>query len=153
MLRPDGLVKVLDFGLAKLAEPESALKDSSTGAVMGTLLYISPEQARAQQPDARSDLYALGAVMYEMVTGRPPVQATTHRHRLRHREVPAAVTLCRRSPDFDQIIPKLPERTENCHPRRGSSAIQCAPGLSTSKLTSLESIATSPPSNSSRPCR
>jgi serine/threonine-protein kinase len=73
MLRPDGLVKVLDFGLAKLAEPESALKDSSTGSVMGTLLYISPEQARAQQPDARSDLYALGAVMYEMVTGQPPV--------------------------------------------------------------------------------
>jgi serine/threonine protein kinase/Tfp pilus assembly protein PilF len=74
MLRPDGLVKVLDFGLAKLAEPESALKDSSTGTVMGTLLYISPEQARAQQPDARSDLYALGAVMYEMVTGQPPVR-------------------------------------------------------------------------------
>ena len=74
MLRPDGYVKVLDFGLAKLAEPESALKDSSTGAVMGTLLYISPEQARAQQPDSRSDLYSLGAVMYEMVTGQPPVR-------------------------------------------------------------------------------
>jgi serine/threonine protein kinase/tetratricopeptide (TPR) repeat protein len=74
MLRPDGYVKVLDFGLAKLAEPESALKDSSTGAVVGTLLYISPEQARAQQPDARSDLYSLGAVMYEMVTGQPPVR-------------------------------------------------------------------------------
>jgi serine/threonine protein kinase/Tfp pilus assembly protein PilF len=74
MLRPDGYVKVLDFGLAKLADPESALKDSSTGAVLGTLLYISPEQARAQQPDARSDLYALGAVMYEMVTGQPPVR-------------------------------------------------------------------------------
>jgi len=73
MLRPDGYVKVLDFGLAKLADPESALKDSSTGAVLGTLLYISPEQARAQQPDARSDLYALGAVLYEMVTGQPPV--------------------------------------------------------------------------------
>jgi serine/threonine protein kinase/Tfp pilus assembly protein PilF len=74
MLRPDGLVKVLDFGLAKLAEPESALKDSASGGVMGTLLYISPEQARAQQPDARSDLYSLGAVMYEMVTGQPPVR-------------------------------------------------------------------------------
>jgi serine/threonine protein kinase/Tfp pilus assembly protein PilF len=72
MLRPDGYVKVLDFGLAKLAAPESALQDSSTAAVLGTLLYISPEQARAQQPDARSDLYALGAVVYEMVTGQPP---------------------------------------------------------------------------------
>jgi eukaryotic-like serine/threonine-protein kinase len=74
MLRPDGYVKVLDFGLAKLADPESALKDSSSGALMGTLLYISPEQARGLQPDARSDLYALGAVMYEMVTGQPPVR-------------------------------------------------------------------------------
>jgi serine/threonine-protein kinase len=74
MLRPDGYVKVLDFGLAKLADPESALKDSSTGAVMGTLLYISPEQARGVQPDSRSDLYSLGAVMYEMITGQPPVQ-------------------------------------------------------------------------------
>jgi len=74
MLRPDGYVKVLDFGLAKLADPQSALQDSSTGAVMGTLLYISPEQARGLQPDSRSDLYSLGAVMYEMVTGQPPVR-------------------------------------------------------------------------------
>jgi serine/threonine protein kinase/Tfp pilus assembly protein PilF len=74
MLRPDGYVKVLDFGLAKLADPESALKDSSSGAVMGTLLYISPEQARGLQPDSRSDLYALGAVMYEMITGHAPLR-------------------------------------------------------------------------------
>ncbi len=72
MLRPDGYVKVLDFGLAKLTDTDP-VKDSATGAVMGTLLYISPEQARGQQPDARSDLYSLGAVMYEMLTGVPPV--------------------------------------------------------------------------------
>ncbi len=71
MLRRDGYVKVLDFGLAKLVD--DPLKDSHTGAVMGTLIYISPEQARGQQPDARSDLYALGAVLYEMITGQPPV--------------------------------------------------------------------------------
>ena len=74
MLRPDGYVKVLDFGLAKLADPETALKDSSSGGVMGTLLYISPEQARGLQPDSRSDLYALGAVMYEMITGQAPLR-------------------------------------------------------------------------------
>jgi serine/threonine protein kinase/Tfp pilus assembly protein PilF len=72
MLRRDGYVKVLDFGLAKLID--DPLKDSQTGAVMGTLIYLSPEQARGQQPDARSDLYALGAVLYETITGRPPVQ-------------------------------------------------------------------------------
>jgi serine/threonine protein kinase/Tfp pilus assembly protein PilF len=74
MVRPDGYVKVLDFGLAKLADSDSALKDSSSGAVMGTLLYISPEQARGLQPDARSDLYSLGAVMYETITGQPPLR-------------------------------------------------------------------------------
>jgi serine/threonine-protein kinase len=74
MLRPDGYVKVLDFGLAKLADGETALTDSTAGAVMGTLLYISPEQARGQQPDARSDLYSLGACMYEMLTGKSPAK-------------------------------------------------------------------------------
>jgi serine/threonine-protein kinase len=74
MLRPDGYVKVLDFGLAKLAETDSPRDDDSSGSVMGTLIYISPEQARGAAPDSRSDIYALGAVMYEMVTGRPPVQ-------------------------------------------------------------------------------
>jgi serine/threonine protein kinase/Tfp pilus assembly protein PilF len=74
MLRPDGYVKVLDFGLAKLADGgDGFLKDSATGAVMGTLLYISPEQARGFQPDARSDLYSLGTVIYEMLTGSPPI--------------------------------------------------------------------------------
>jgi serine/threonine-protein kinase len=74
MLRPDGYVKVLDFGLAKLADGgDGLIKDSATGAVMGTLLYISPEQARGFQPDARSDLYSLGSVLYEMLTGAPPI--------------------------------------------------------------------------------
>jgi serine/threonine protein kinase/Tfp pilus assembly protein PilF len=73
MLRPDGYVKVLDFGLAKLVEPDPLAPESNTGSVMGTLLYISPEQARGYPPDARSDIYALGAVMYEMLTGRPPI--------------------------------------------------------------------------------
>ncbi|HEY2094493.1 MAG TPA: protein kinase [Thermoanaerobaculia bacterium] len=73
MLRPDGYVKVLDFGLAKLVEPDPLAPESNTGSVMGTLLYISPEQARGYPPDARSDIYALGAVVYEMLTGRPPI--------------------------------------------------------------------------------
>jgi serine/threonine-protein kinase len=72
MVRRDGYVKVLDFGLAKLVD-DAALKDSGAGAVMGTLLYISPEQARGQSPDSRADLYSLGSVLYEMITGRSPV--------------------------------------------------------------------------------
>src|SRR4051812_6257500 len=114
MLRPDGLVKVLDFGLAKLADPESALKDSSTGSVMGTLLYISPEQARAQQPDARSDLYALGAVMYEMVTGQPPVRGDNFIDIafaiVNEVPKPPSYYVSGIPPELDQIILKLLEK-------------------------------------------
>jgi serine/threonine-protein kinase len=71
MLRPDGYVKVLDFGLAKLLEGPGG--DTNTGAVMGTLMYLSPEQAHGGTPDGRSDIYSLGAVMYEMLARRPPI--------------------------------------------------------------------------------
>ena len=73
MVRPDGGVKVLDFGLAKLAEHGPSTKESATRSVLGTVLYISPEQAQGLQPDARSDVYSLGTVMYEMLAGRQPV--------------------------------------------------------------------------------
>jgi len=70
------LVKLLDFGLAKLAGPdETRNQRTRTGMVMGTPLYISPEQARGRNVDARTDLYALGVVMYEMVLGRAPFLA------------------------------------------------------------------------------
>jgi pimeloyl-ACP methyl ester carboxylesterase/tRNA A-37 threonylcarbamoyl transferase component Bud32 len=81
MLRRDGIVKVLDFGLAKLTEESVAVRsavaaDMSTlvqttpGTVMGTLEYMSPEQARAEETDERTDVWSLGCVIYEMVTGR-----------------------------------------------------------------------------------
>jgi serine/threonine-protein kinase len=114
MLRPDGYVKVLDFGLAKLAEAESAFKDSATGAVMGTLLYISPEQARGIPPDARSDLYSLGAVMYEMVTGQPPVRGDNFLDIAMAiaNEVPTPPShyVSGIPPELDQIILKLLEK-------------------------------------------
>lgn len=71
MITAAGEVKVMDFGIARsLADTGMAL--TQTAAVVGTAQYISPEQARGEQADARSDLYATGCVLYELLTGRPP---------------------------------------------------------------------------------
>ncbi|HYK22991.1 MAG TPA: protein kinase [Pyrinomonadaceae bacterium] len=87
MLRPDGLIKVLDFGLAKLTQlsaaspsseaPTRAQMKTDTGMVMGTARYMSPEQARGQEVDARTDIFSLGVVLYEMLTGRAPFEGQT----------------------------------------------------------------------------
>jgi Tol biopolymer transport system component len=84
MVRPDGFVKVLDFGLAKLAPSpaEVAGADSTrlalkteAGVVVGTAAYMSPEQARGQEVDARTDIWSLGVLLYETVAGRSPFAA------------------------------------------------------------------------------
>lgn len=88
MLRRDGIVKVLDFGLAKLARNPPGSFDSSeastqamfktvAGTVMGTAPYMSPEQARGLDVDARTDIWSLGCVLYEMVAGRQPFRGPT----------------------------------------------------------------------------
>ena len=71
MLTEDGLVKILDFGLAKLKEPNGRSQD---GTIMGTMEYMSPEQARGQPIDPRADLWALGVVLYQMLSGVSPFQ-------------------------------------------------------------------------------
>ena len=87
MLRPDGYVKVLDFGIAKLTDQRRASDDPKVettaelqtrpGLVLGTAHYMSPEQARGQKVDARSDIWSLGVVLYEIVTGSPPFRGET----------------------------------------------------------------------------
>jgi eukaryotic-like serine/threonine-protein kinase len=70
LLTPDGEVKVTDFGIARAVNTEESL--TQTGAVMGTAAYFSPEQAEGKVVDARSDIYSLGVVLYEMCVGKPP---------------------------------------------------------------------------------
>jgi eukaryotic-like serine/threonine-protein kinase len=87
MLRPDGYVKVLDFGIAKLSEQQPAadrddagkmaVHQTQPGLVLGTGRYMSPEQTRGEKADARSDIWSLGVVIYEMVVGVPPFQGET----------------------------------------------------------------------------
>ena len=70
----DDFVKVLDFGLVKHVETESEQELTKAGLFMGSPKYMSPEQIRGERVDARSDVYALGVVMYEMVTGKVPFE-------------------------------------------------------------------------------
>ncbi|MGA8724670.1 MAG: Stk1 family PASTA domain-containing Ser/Thr kinase [Acidimicrobiales bacterium] len=75
LITDDGQVKVTDFGIARAINTEESL--TQTGAVMGTATYFSPEQAEGVGVDARSDIYSLGVVLFEMVTGRPPFLGDT----------------------------------------------------------------------------
>jgi len=87
MIRRDGIVKVLDFGLAKLIEKKVVISDGEAetralvktkpGVIMGTASYMSPEQARGKEADARTDTFSLGIVLYEMLTGQVPFAGET----------------------------------------------------------------------------
>src|SRR5438105_5945229 len=88
LAQKENFVKVLDFGIAKLAEAEVLVTDmptrplvsTSDGITMGTAPYMSPEQAQGLKVDARTDIWSLGVVLYEMVTGRAPFEGPTRSH-------------------------------------------------------------------------
>jgi eukaryotic-like serine/threonine-protein kinase len=122
MLRPDGYAKVLDFGLAKLTEKDLADDSTSdprvtegfktrTGILLGTTSYMSPEQVRGQNLDGRSDLFSLGVVLYEMISGRRPFQGETVHHTMvaitDAEPVPIGHLVARAPDTFQEIISKI----------------------------------------------
>ncbi len=101
MLLKDGMIKVADFGIASL---ESDIEENN-GEAVGSVHYIAPEQARGQAPDARSDIYSLGIVMYEMLTGKLPYIGSS--------DVEVAVKHMNTDPVSPrELVPDIPEELE-----------------------------------------
>ncbi len=106
MRRTDGYVKVLDFGLAKLIERVGGNSEASTavdtdpGTIIGTIQYMSPEQLRRQELDARSDIWSFGVVLYEMAAGESPFKAAT--------ESDVIVSILQKKPSFAWRLPNVP---------------------------------------------
>ena len=94
MITPDGKVKVTDFGIVSLQNEESDI--TKTGSILGTASYISPEQAQGKPVSIESDLYSLGTVLYELITGKAPFSgdspiSTATKHLTEKPEKPSVV--------------------------------------------------------------
>jgi eukaryotic-like serine/threonine-protein kinase len=121
MITKDGL-KLLDFGIAKLHEPDESPDTRNTtrgvgptdeGAVLGTYPYMSPEQLQGREADARSDIFALGVVLYEMATGNRPFRADNRAAltaAILTETPPLVSTLCAASPLLDRVIARCLEK-------------------------------------------
>src|SRR5881394_2789865 len=138
MLRPDGYVKVLDFGIAKLAEQEAPatmpkdeallLVETNLGAILGTVPYMSPEQARGAQVDKETDIWSLGVILYEMVTGHQPFVGEAPREvmtSIREKQPPPLTSYSKQSPpELQQIISKALRKDQSERYQSASEMLQ-----------------------------
>jgi serine/threonine-protein kinase len=143
MLRPDGYVKVLDFGIAKLAEQEVPatmpkdeallLVETNLGSILGTVPYMSPEQACGAPVDKVTDIWSLGVVLYEMVTGRTPFIGDTPKEvmtSIREKEPPLLTSYIKRTPpELQQVISKTLRKDRSERYQSASEMLQALKNL------------------------
>ena len=98
--RPD-FVKIIDFGISKFQVPDTDVRMTQTGVVMGTPLYMSPEQVRGEATDARTDIYSTGVILYEALTGQRPFNAANYNELI----LKIALSRC---PPASSLVPDLP---------------------------------------------
>jgi eukaryotic-like serine/threonine-protein kinase len=150
MLLPDGRVKVVDFGIARAAGSDTL---TNTGVVLGSTAYLSPEQAGGQPVDERADIYALGCVLYEMLTGQVPFSADTpiatiYRHV--NEDAPPPSTIAPVQPELEDVVMRCLEKDPK---RRFASAaeleaallaVPLAQGGDTMRLETVDAAETQP---------
>lgn len=159
MIRTDGLVKVLDFGIARVIEEATERENdwrhahdglTTPGQVLGTVKYMSPEQARGLHLDARSDLFSFGVVLYEMATGKAPFSGATNADTLAavlsHDPVPPSAQRADIPPELDQLIVRCLKKDRD---QRIDSAEQLHTELKNLRLSGGQQ--SSPVSAASRP--
>ncbi|WIG94922.1 serine/threonine-protein kinase [Myxococcus sp. SDU36] len=111
--QPD-FVKVLDFGVAKLLTPEGSTTGTLDGTIIGTPAYMAPEQAAGLPVDARSDIYAVGNILYELVSGKPPFQAPAFGHLVVQIITQPPPPLPSHLPSGEPVPPQLAELVMRC---------------------------------------
>jgi serine/threonine-protein kinase len=118
------IVKLLDFGVAKLLTHTGSQKLTETGVVLGTPPYMAPEHARGAEVDLRSDIYAVGCVMYEALTARAPFVAENYNALLFAIQAGCPVPLQERRPDLDPELVQIIRKAMSVRPEERFQSAQ-----------------------------